>query len=110
MLNITAIGNLGRDPELKSVGERKIPAASFSLGVKTGKDQTTWLNCTVFGDNKAETIMKFYKKGSKVAVSGRGNLRTYEGVDGTTKTSLDLTVNDFNLPDKPNQKQSEADF
>ena len=108
MLNITAIGNLGREPELKSIGEKQIPAASFSLGVKTGKDQTTWLNYTVFGEGKAEIIMNFYKKGSKVAVSGRGNLRVYEGLDGTEKTSMDLVVNDFTLPEK--QKDNGSDF
>ena len=106
MLNITAFGNLGRDPELKEIGD--YPAASFSLAVKTGKDQTTWLNCTVFGEKKANVIMEYFKKGSKVVVSGRGNLRTYEGLDGTEKTSMDLVVNDFSLPER--QKDSGSDF
>ena len=46
MLNINAIGNLGKDPEKKQLGD--YPAVGFSLGIKTGKDQTTWINCTMF--------------------------------------------------------------
>ncbi len=93
MLNVTAIGNLARDPELKNISN--IPAAIFSIGVATGKDQTTWTNCTVFGEKKAETVMQYLKKGHRVAVSGKGSLRKYEGQDGSEKSSFDLLVNDF---------------
>ena len=100
MLNITAAGNLGRDPELKTVNGSSI--ASFSLGVRTAKDQTSWGNCSVFG-KRAETVMQYFKKGSKVVVTGRGNMRSYKGQDGTTKSSLDLAVNDFTLPERQQQ-------
>ena len=103
MLSITTTGNLGRDPELKEINGS--PVASFSIGARTGRDQTTWINCSVFGKS-AETIMEYYKKGSKVVVTGRGNLRTYQGQDGQNKSSLDLVVSDFTLPDRQT-KQSE---
>ena len=102
MLNITTAGNLGRAPELREVNGQ--PVASFSVGARTGKDQTTWLNCSVFG-KRAETILEYYKKGSKVVVTGRGSLRSYQGKDGQQKTTLDLVVSDFTLPER--QKQQE---
>ncbi len=95
MLNLTAHGNIGRDPELRESGQSQV--ANFSLGCRTGQESTTWINCAVWG-KRAETVMKFLKKGSKVTVVGSGKLRTYEKKDGTQGQSLELNVTDFTLP------------
>jgi single-strand DNA-binding protein len=104
MLVITAHGNLGRDPELKDVGSSQV--ANFTIATTTGKDETTWINCQVWG-KRSETVMKYFTKGSKVTVSGRGKLRTYEKKDGTQGQSLELDVQDFSLPPR---QQEEAVF
>ena len=101
MLNITAVGRLGKDPEAFQAGA--IPAAKFSFAVNTGKDETTWINCTVFG-KRSSTVLDYFKKGSKVTLTGKGQLRIYEKNDGTTGSSLELNVQDFTLPDRE-QKQ-----
>lgn len=105
MFTITAVGNLGREPEAKEVNGNTV--ATFSLGARTGKDQTTWINCSVFG-KRSETVMKYFKKGSKVTIQGRANLRSYQGQDGQTKTSLDVTVNDFTLPERSKEQSSKT--
>ena len=97
MFNITATGNLGRDPELKQIGE--VQAAAFSLAVRTGKEETTWLNCTVFGP-RSSIVMQFFKKGSKVCVSGRARTREYTTKDNVERTSLEVNVGDFDLPER----------
>ena len=108
MLNITAVGNLGGDPELKELGSG--PVATFSLGARTSKDNTTWISCSVFG-KRAEIIMQYFSKGSRVTVNGRGNLRFYEGRGGEARTSLDLIVNEFSLPEKKSDpKRQQTDF
>ena len=95
MLNITAHGNLGRDPELREAGQSQV--ASFSLAARTGQDETTWINCSVWG-KRADTVMRFFKKGSQVTVAGQGKLRTIQKKDGTEGQALDLNVSDFTLP------------
>ena len=95
MLVITAHGNLGRDPELKTVGTSQV--ANFSLAVSTGKEETTWINCQVWG-KRSEVVMKYMTKGSKITASGRGKLRMYTKNDGTQGQSLELDVQDFTLP------------
>jgi len=95
MLVITAHGNLGRDPELKDIGSSQV--VNFSLAATTGKDETTWINCQVWG-KRSEVAMKYLTKGSKITVSGRGKLRTYTKNDGTQGYSLELDVQDFTLP------------
>ena len=56
MLNMTAHGNLGRDPELKEVGSTQV--ASFSIAARTGKDETTWIDCSVWG-KRADTVINY---------------------------------------------------
>ena len=102
MLNMTAHGNLGRDPELKEVGSSQV--ASFSIAARTGKDQTTWIDCSVWG-KRAETVMSYLHKGDRVTVVGSGRIRTFDKKDGSEGKSLELNVSDFTLPAK-----STADF
>ena len=102
MLNMTAHGNLGRDPELKEVGSSQV--ASFSIAARTGKDQTTWIDCSVWG-KRAETVMSYLHKGDRVTVVGSGKIRTFDKKDGSEGKSLELNVSDFTLPAK-----STADF
>ena len=99
---MTAHGNLGRDPELKEVGSSQV--ASFSIAARTGKDQTTWIDCSVWG-KRAETVMSYLDKGDRVTVVGSGRLRTFDKKDGSEGKRLELNVSDFTLPAK-----STADF
>jgi single-strand DNA-binding protein len=101
MLVITAHGNLGRDPELKTVGSYQV--ASFSIAANTGKEETTWINCNVWGE-RSSVAMKYLSKGSKITVSGRGKLRTYDKKDGTQGQLLELDVQDFTLPAKQQEE------
>ena len=97
MLNMTAHGNLGRDPELKEVGSSQV--ASFSIAARTGKDQTTWIDCSVWG-KRADTVMEYLHKGDRVTVVGSGRIRTFDKKDGSEGKSLELNVSDFTLPAK----------
>ena len=102
MLNITAHGNLGKDPELKEFNDRQV--ANFSIAARTGKDETTWINCQVWG-KRADTVMEYMHKGDKITVCGQGKLQEYDRKDGGKGYSLQLNVSDFTLP----PKQSAAD-
>ncbi len=105
MLNLTAHGNLGKDPELKDLGGNQV--ANFSLAARTGKDETTWINCAVWG-KRAEAAMQYLHKGDKITVAGSGKVRSYQTKDGTEGKSLELNVSDFTLPAKPSE--GSADF
>lgn len=95
MLNITAYGNIGKDPELKNVGQNQV--ASFSLAVRTGKDETTWMNCAVWG-KRAQTVAEYLRKGAKITIAGQGKLNSYTAQDGTERQTLNVNVTDFTLP------------
>ena len=52
------------------------------LSLATGKEETTWINCTVWG-KRADTAMQYLRKGAAITVAGRGKLRSYQKKDGT---------------------------
>ena len=57
MLNITAVGHLGKDPELRTTQSGQ-EITGFSLGVTTfsnGEKQTEWLVCSIWG-KRGETL------------------------------------------------------
>lgn len=82
-MNIVAIiGNLTKDVELKSTTSG-IEVCTFTLGVKRnypnkdGKYDSDFINFIAF-KGTAEYISKYAKKGSKIAVEGRIQTRSYE--------------------------------
>ena len=108
MLNITAHGNLGKDPELKQLPNSQV--ANFSLACRTSKGDTTWINCQAW-NKRADTVMKYLHKGDKITVCGNGKLRTFDKQDGSKDKSLELNVSDFTLPAREsNQIDAEVPF
>jgi len=82
------IGNLTRDPELKSLPSGA-KVASFGLATnrrykdKEGnwKDAAEFHNVVVFG-RQAETTAQYLKKGSNAMIEGRLQTRSWDGQDG----------------------------
>jgi len=82
------IGNLTRDPELKSLPSG-IQVASFSVATnrvwkdKNGAKQESvdYHNIVVFG-RQAEIVSQFLRKGSSVLVEGRMQTRSWDSPDG----------------------------
>jgi len=95
---LTAIGNIGRDAEIRYTPKGDA-IASFSFALNSGfgdKQITTWLNCSVWG-KRAETLAPMLLKGTKIGISGELTNRPYTAKDGTEKHSLDVRVNDVTL-------------
>lgn len=92
------IGNLTRDPELKSLPSG-MQVASFSLATnrvwkdKNGAKQESadFHNIVVFG-RQAETTAQYLKKGSSVLVEGRMQTRSWDGQDGQKKYRMEIVA------------------
>lgn len=69
--SVVVVGNLGKDPEIRSTGSGK-KVASFSLAVDQGygdNKKTEWVNIIAW-EKLAELTEKFLKRGKTVALSG----------------------------------------
>jgi len=92
------IGNLTRDPELKTLPSGAA-VCSFSLATnrvwkdKDGAKQesTEYHNIVVFG-RQAETSAQFLKKGQSVLVEGRIQTRSWDDKDGTKKYRTEIVA------------------
>ena len=99
--SVQLIGRLGKDPEVKIVGEDR-KKASFSLATtdtyKNAKgekvEDTQWHNLVIWG-NLADVAGKYLKKGSEVCVEGKLVHRVYETDKGEKRYITEINVNDF---------------
>ncbi|HLO38873.1 MAG TPA: single-stranded DNA-binding protein [Lacibacter sp.] len=95
------IGNLGQNPEIKTLdGGKKL--AKFSIATSEAYrnangekvTETQWHNLVAFG-KLAEIIEKYITKGSEVAVEGKLTYRTYNDKDGVKKYFTEIQVNEL---------------
>jgi len=92
------IGNLTRDPELKSLPSG-MQVTSFSVATnrvwkdKNGAKQesTDYHNIVVFG-RQAETANQYLKKGASVLIEGRIQTRSWDGTDGKKQYRTEIVA------------------
>lgn len=76
MNNVTLLGNLTKDPELRYTKENT-PIASFSIAINRAKEGVDYIPIKVF-NKQAENCKKYLTKGSKVAIDGVIRTSSYE--------------------------------
>lgn len=100
--NITLIGNLTRDPELKFTQSGKAQTR-FSIAVNrrwqregTWEEQTSYFDVTtwaVLAENVANTLTK----GNRVIVTGRLEQRTWETKEGEKRSTVEVVADAVGL-------------
>ena len=96
MNKVILIGNLARDPELITTNNG-VSLCKFSLAVQRnfsasdGEREADFLSIIVWR-GQAENCYKYLKKGSKAAVSGSIQTRSYEGTDGTKRYITEIVA------------------
>lgn len=97
MINkVILLGNLGKDPEVKTLESGK-KVASFSLATtesykdKNGERQsnTEWHNISFFG-SIVEVIEKYLKKGNQIYIEGKIKTRSWDDKDGVKRYTTDI--------------------
>ena len=112
---VMLVGNLGQDPEIKTLESGK-KVVHFTLATKEdfknsdGQkiSETTWHNIVAW-NGLADIAGKYLKKGKEVAVEGRIVYRTYEDKKGATKNITEIVLNDLLLL-RNGEKQSKSDL
>ncbi len=111
-------GNVGKDPEVKAIGDNN-KVANFTLATvergyktKTGKeipDKTTWHNLVVW-NSLAEIAEKHIKKGTRLYIEGKIDNRSYDDTNGVKKYISEIIVTGFEfIGAKNNDSSAPAD-
>lgn len=93
MLNQVALmGRLTRDPELKYTSGGSA-VTSFTLAVQrnTNKDLVDYIDCTAW-EKTAENISRYYRKGERMIVTGRMQIKTWKDNDGNNRKAAEVVV------------------
>lgn len=93
MNKIFIIGNLVRDPELRTIPSG-VAVCIFTIAVNGRKPEDTQFFRITTWRQTAENCNRFLAKGRKVAVVGAVSLNTYTAKDGTTKASLEVNADE----------------
>lgn len=97
MNRLILIGNLTRDPELRSTRDGT-PVCSFTVAVNRRKTADGQQEADFFRVNAwrqlAENCNRYLAKGRKVAVVGSVRVNTYTAQDGSTRASMDVNADE----------------
>ena len=101
---VILVGNLGRDPEIRSTQDgREIAnlaiATSESWKDKNSgerKEKTEWHRVVIFNDGLVNVVKNYLKKGAKVYIEGQLQTRKWTDKDGQEKYSTEVVLQGFN--------------
>jgi single-strand DNA-binding protein len=100
---VILIGNVGRDPEIRSMNNGN-EVALFSLATSeywkdkaTGekKDKTEWHRVVVYSQGLVSIIKNYVKKGSKLYVSGSIQTRKWTDNQGLEKFATEIILQGY---------------
>jgi single-strand DNA-binding protein len=98
------LGNVGKDPEMRSTGGGTL-VANFTLATSdrqkdaqgNWQDRTEWHNLVAF-TRLAEIVRDYVKKGSKLYVEGKIQTRSWDDKEtGAKRYRTEIVVNDLSL-------------
>lgn len=101
---VILIGNLGRDPEIRST---QSGARLANLTVATSenwkdrntgerREKTEWHRVVVFNEGLVKVIENYVHKGSKVYIEGQLETRKWEDQNGQERYTTEVVLKNFN--------------
>jgi single-strand DNA-binding protein len=100
---VILIGNLGRDPEVRSfqnggrVCNLSVATSDNWKDKQSGerKERTEWHRVVIFNENLVQVAERFLKKGSKVYLEGQIETRKWADPSGAERYSTEIVLRPF---------------
>ncbi len=100
---VILVGNLGRDPEVKSMQDGR---SMVNMSIATSenwrdrqsgerKERTEWHRVVIFNEKLAEVAQKFVRKGSKVYIEGQLTTRKWTDQSGQERYTTEVVIPRF---------------
>ena len=114
MNKVMLIGNLAKDPELITTNNG-VALCKFTLAVQRrfagtdGEREADFLPIIVWR-GQAENCYKYLKKGSKAAISGSVQTRSYEATDGSRRYMTEIIADEVEFLASKGASGEDGDF
>ncbi|MBR7619574.1 single-stranded DNA-binding protein [Phenylobacterium sp. 20VBR1] len=100
---VILVGNLGADPEIRSLGSGdrvanlRIATSETWRDKSSGerKEKTEWHRVVIFNENLVKVAENYLKKGSKVYIEGSIQTRKWADQSGVEKFSTEVVLQKF---------------
>ncbi len=100
---VILVGNLGRDPEIRSLQDGNKVANLSVATSETWRDRdsgerrerTEWHRVVIFNERLADVAEKYLRKGSKVYLEGQLQTRKWTGQDGQDRYTTEVVLQRF---------------
>jgi len=100
---VILVGNLGRDPEVRSMQDGRsmvnmsVATSDTWRDRQTGerKERTEWHRVVIFNEKLAEVAQKFVRKGSKIYVEGQLSTRKWTDQSGQERYTTEVVIPRF---------------
>ena len=100
---VILVGNLGRDPEVKSMQDGR---SMVNMSIATSdtwrdrqsgerKERTEWHRVVIFNEKLAEVAQKYIRKGSKIYVEGQLSTRKWTDQSGQERYTTEVVIPRF---------------
>jgi single-strand DNA-binding protein len=100
---VILVGNLGRDPEVKSMQDGR---SMVNMSIATSenwrdrqsgerKERTEWHRVVIFNEKLAEVAQKFVRKGSKIYIEGQLSTRKWTDQSGQERYTTEVVIPRF---------------
>src|SRR3954465_3905095 len=100
---VILVGNLGRDPEIRSTQDG-MRVATLNMATSEGwrdrasgerKERTEWHRVAIFNDRLVEVAEKYLRKGSKIYVEGQLQTRKWQDQQGQDPYPAEIVLSRF---------------
>lgn len=116
MNKVILMGRLVRDPEVRySQGDNAMAIARYTLAVdrrfNRNNDEATadFIGCVAFG-KAGEFAEKYFRKGTKIAVTGRIQTGSYTNKEGQKVYTTDVVVEEQEFAESKNSSGADNSF
>jgi single-strand DNA-binding protein len=110
MLRVTVAGRLTKDAVLRYTGDGTA-VLGFTVAVDVGygaKKHGVFIGCSLWG-KRAESLDPYLKKGTPVAVTGNGDLRKWQGDNGSG-SEISCRVDELTFIGSADKKADQESF
>ena len=109
MNKVILMGRLTQDPEVRySQGETPMAVARYTLAVdrrqarsNSNEQSADFINCVAFG-RAGEFAERYFRKGTKIAITGRIQTGSYTNKDGVRVYTTDIVVEEQEFAESKN--------